>query len=92
MEISIATVVLIVILLYVFRSNLKQLSNAAPKITSSLINPALRAAIHVDHVVATNCNEAAEELIDRNLAIKERLDAKGVKSFEDMDKLIKFLN
>ena len=92
MEISIATVVLAVILLYVFRSNIKQLSNAAPKITGSLINPAVRAAIHVDHVVSTNCNEAAEELIDRNLAIKERLDAKGIKSFEDMDKLIKFLN
>ena len=92
MEISIATVALIVILLYVFRNNIKQLSDAAPKITSSLINPAVRAAIHVDHVVATNCNEAAEELIDRNIAIKERLDAKGIKSFEDMDKLIKFLN
>ena len=91
-EMSVSTVVLIVILLYVFRSNIKQLNQAAPKIAGSLINPAIRAAVHVDHVVATNCNEAAEELIDRNIAIKERLDAKGIKSFEDMDKLIKFLN
>ena len=92
MEISIATVVLVIVIMYVFRNNIKQLSEAAPKITSSIISPAVRAAIHVDHVVATNCNEAAEELIDRNLAIKERLDARGIKSFEDMDKLIKFLN
>ena len=82
MEISIATVVLVIVIMYVFRNNIKQLSEAAPKITSSVISPAVRAAIHVDHVVATNCNEAAEELIDRNLAIKERLDAKGVESFK----------
>ena len=92
MEISIATVVLVIVIMYVFRNNIKQLSEAAPKITSSIISPAVRAAIHVDHVVATNCNEAAEELIDRNIAIKERLDAKNIKSFEDMDKLIKFLS
>ena len=91
-EMSVSTVVLVIVILFVFRSNIKQLNQAAPKIAGSLINPAIRAAVHVDHVVATNCNEAAEELIDRNIAIKERLDAKGIKSFEDMDKLIKFLN
>ena len=92
MEMSIATVVLVAILLYIFRNNIKQVTEAAPKIANNLINPVVRTAIHIDHVVATNCNEAAEELIDRNIAIKERLDAKGIKSFEDMDKLIKFLN
>ena len=56
MEISNASVVLVLILLYVFRNNIKQLSDAAPTITSSLINPDVRAAIRVDHVVATNCD------------------------------------
>ena len=91
-EMSVTTVVLVIVILFVFRSNIKQLTAAAPKIAGSLINPAVRAAIHVDHVVSTNCNEAAEELIERNIVVKERLDAKGIKSFEDMDKLIKFLN
>ena len=91
-EMSVTTVVLVAILLYIFRNNIKQITNAAPKIAGSIVSPVVRTAIHVDHMVATNCNEAAEELIDRNLVIKERLDAKGVKSFEDMDKLIKFLS
>ena len=91
-EMSITTGVLIVILLFVFRKNVKQLSDVAPRITSCLINPAFRAAVHVDHMVATSCNEAAEELIERNIVVKERLDARGIKSLEDMDKLIKFLN
>ena len=91
-EVSVTTVILVIIILIVFRNNIKQLSNAAPKIAGSLINPAVRAAIHIDHVVSTSCNEAAEELIERNIVVKERLDAKGIKSFEDMDKLIKFLN
>ena len=91
-EMSTATVVLVIVILFVFRSNIKQLNQAAPKIAGSLINPAVRAAVHVDHVVATNCNEALEELIDRNLVIKEHLDAKGIKSLEDVDKLIKFMS
>ena len=91
-EMSITTVVLVAILMYVFRNNIKQITNTAPKIAGSLVSPVVRTAIHVDHMVATGCNEAAEELIDRNIVIKERLDAKGIKSFEDMDKLIKFLS
>ena len=91
-EMSVTTVVLVIVILFVFRGNIKQLNQAAPKIAGSLINPAVRAAVHVDHVVATNCNEALEELIDRNLVIKERLDVKGIKSLEDVDKLIKFMN
>ena len=91
-EMSVTTVVLVIAILFVFRSNIKQLNQAVPKIAGSLINPAVRAATHVDHVVATNCNEALEELIDRNLVIKERLDVKGIKSLEDVDKLIKFMS
>ena len=91
-EMSVTTVVLVIAILFVFRSNIKQLNQAVPKIAGSLINPAVRAATHVDHVVATNCNEALEELIDRNLVIKERLDVKGIKSLEDADKLIKFMS
>ena len=91
-EISATTVVLVIIILIVFRNNIKQLTAAAPKIANSVISPAVRAAAHVDHVVATNCNESVLELVERNIVIKEQLDAKGIKSVEDLNKLIKFLD
>ena len=91
-EVSVTTVVLVIVILFVFRSNIKQLTAAAPKIANSVISPAVRAAAHVDHVVATNCNESVLELVERNIVIKEQLDAKGIKSVEDLNKLIKFLD
>ena len=91
-EVSVTTVVLVIVILFVFRSNIKQLTAAAPKIANSIISPAVRAAAHVDHVVATNCNESVLELVERNIVIKEQLDAKGIKSVEDLNKLIKFLD
>ena len=91
-EVSVTTVVLVIVILFVFRSNIKQLTAAAPKIANSVISPAVRAAAHIDHVVATNCNESVLELVERNIVIKEQLDAKGIKSVEDLNKLIKFLD
>ena len=72
-ELSITTVAVACILLYVFRRPLKQFNNDAPVLVSNVLNTAVKSSVQLDHIVSTNCAENEVDLRARMKAVTERV-------------------
>jgi hypothetical protein len=87
-EVSIASVVLVVILLYTFRKNIKQVQEELPELASHLSRPVLKGAKQLDLIVTTNCNENTVDLAKRTHAVIEELDGIKIDSIKEAEAYI----
>ena len=68
---SLSSVVLLVILLYVFRSNVKQFNKQAPEVLSNVMNTAVKGSIHLDSVISANGLEVELDCARRIKVVEE---------------------
>ena len=85
---SISGVMVLVICLYTFRKNVKQVQEELPEVVGSVIRPAVKAAKQLELVVTTNCNENTVDLAKRTHEVRNQLDELNLPSVQDAEAYI----
>ena len=80
---SITTVAITVILLYVFRRPVKQLSNEAPEAISNVMSAAIKGAAQLDTIVSTNCLENQLDCAKRVKAVQDTMKEEKLPNVRD---------
>ena len=68
---SLSGVIGIIIVLYVFRVNIKQFNRQAPQVVSNLMNTAVKSSIHLDSIISANGLETELDCARRIKAVEE---------------------
>lgn len=76
-SISFATVALVIVIAFIFRSTLKRASNTLPEVADSLLNTATKGARQLDAIVTVNCLESSAELNNRAAEVKAQIEEAG---------------
>ena len=85
---SVSGVLILIVILYTFRKNIKQVQEELPEVVGSVIRPAVKAAKQLELVVTTNCNENTVDLAKRTHEIRNQLDELNLPSVQDAEAYI----
>ena len=85
---SISGVLILIIILYTFRKNVKQVQEELPEVVGSVIRPAVKAAKQLDFIVTTNCNENTVDLAKRTYDVRSRLNELNLPSVQEAEAYI----
>ena len=85
---SVSGVLILIVILYTFRRNVKQVQEELPEVVGSVIRPAVKAAKQLDLVVTTNCNENTVDLAKRTYEVRKQLDELNLPSIQDAEAYI----
>ena len=85
---SISGVLILIVILYTFRKNVKQVQEELPEVVGSVIRPAVKAAKQLELVVTTNCNENTVDLAKRTHEVRNQLDELNLPSVQDAEAYI----
>ena len=85
---SVSGVLILIVILYTFRKNVKQVQEELPEVVGSVIRPAVKAAKQLELVVTTNCNENTVDLAKRTHEVRGELDTLGIPSVKDAEAYI----
>ncbi len=85
---SVSGVLILIVILYTFRKNIKQVQEELPEVVGSVIRPAVKAAKQLELVVTTNCNENTVDLAKRTHEVRNQLDELNLPSVQDAEAYI----
>lgn len=82
---SFGGVIVALVLIYMFRSNIKKLNEQLPEAVNNITSSAVRATKALDSTVAVNCIEHGAELTARvNEAMADIQDMGGLANFDEL--------
>lgn len=90
--ISFTSVVIIIIILFVFRRPVKQLTNDMPEVVSNLIKPVVKTTAQLDPIVSVNILENDVRLIKRANIAAKAIEAEGNVNVIEIYNKLKGLN
>ena len=76
-------VIMLVVILYVFRANLKQFNRQAPEVLSNVMNTAVKGSIHLDSVISANGLETELDCARRIKTVEEAFAAEKLSPSRD---------
>lgn len=76
-SISFASVVMVVIIAFIFRSSLKKANETLPEVVNTTLGTLAKASRQLDSVVTVNCLESDVELNARAIAVQKQIEADG---------------
>lgn len=83
--ISFGAAIVVLVLIYMFRANIKQLNEQLPEAVSNLTTAAVRATKALDTTVTVNCIEHGAELTARiNAAMADIQEMGGIANFDEL--------
>ena len=75
--ISFASVVLILVIAFLFRSSLKKANEVMPEVVNTTLGTLAKASKQLDDIVTVNCLESSAELNQRAMAVKKQIEEDG---------------
>ena len=76
-SVSFATVVLIALIAFIFRSTLKKANETLPEVANTVLGTAVKGCRQLDDIVTVNCLESSAELNQRAKAVASQIEADG---------------
>ena len=80
---GLSSIIGIIIVLYVFRANIKQFNRQAPEVVSNLMNTAVKGTEQIDSIISTNCAESELDCRLRMKVVVERIQSEELPSVQE---------
>ena len=76
-SISFASVILVALIAFIFRSTLKRANETLPEVANTVLGTAVKGCRQLDDIVTVNCLESSAELNQRAIAVKKQIEDDG---------------